>query len=317
MSATTGRQGPPRGGRIGQAAAAMAPVFRAMLDAIVLIVIFLLAEKLFFGSGFYAGLDFHPFWVVVLLTTLQNGLYAGVIAAFFSTLAMEWPARAIGVDIVEHYIQVSILPLQWLLTALLLGAFRGAELRDQAWLKKELRSAEKDKRRLAEELRLTDASLEEVQIEVLTRSGLSPNLVAQTLFKLGSDQVGADFEGAFDAACRLLAQDPCLLVLRRNDRFEVVAGDGTSRELFAAAIPGNKHFDEAVARSVPSVLDSAEVKRGTFGALALSPIRDDTGEPLGAVVILAENADRAAQAMLPASILAGIVKHRFETGQVP
>lgn len=314
MSASTGRSKPSRGSRVGQAVAGITPAFRAILDAVILIVILQLAEKIFFGSGFYEGLDFHPFWLVVLLTTLQNGLFAGVVAAVLCTLAMEWPARAIGVDILEHYVQVSILPLQWLLTALVLGLFRGAELRDQARLKTELRSAEQDKQSLAEELRLTDSALDEVQIEVLTRSGLSPNLVAQTLFKLGSERLGADLAGAFDAACRLLAPDPCLLVLRRNDRLEVVAGDGTARELFADVIPGNAPLDEAMAKSVPSVLESAEVKRGTFGALALSPFRDEAGGTRGAVVVLAEDDAEAENALLPASILAGIVKHRFDTG---
>lgn len=320
MSATTGRQAPPRADTHRLAWTGLASVFRAMLDAIALIVILELAETIFFGPGFYAGMDFHPFWLVVLLTTLQNGLFAGVVATVFATFALEWPTRQIGVDIVEHYIQVSSLPLQWLLTALLLGLFRGAELRDQDRLKTALKSANQDKRTLAEELKLADAALNQVEMEVLTQSGLSPNLVARTLSELGSYRLDENLEDAFNAACRLLAPSPCLLVMSVDDRLTAVAGDRTARDLFARDAHWNTALADVVENSTPSVLDSADVKSGTHGCLAVSPFHDETGHDetggtRGAVVILAEDCSTATQAMLPASILAGIVKHRFQFGQ--
>jgi len=315
MSATTGRPAPPRANTQRQTWAGIAPVLRAMLDAIALIVILQLAETIFFGPGFYAGMDFHPFWLVVLLTTLQNGLFAGVIATVLATLALERPAREIGVDVVEHYMQFSIQPLQWLLAALLLGLFRGAELRDQARLRMALRSANQDKKTLAEELNLADAALNQVEMEGLTQSGLSPNLVAETLSDLGSSRSSDTLEDAFNAACRLLVQSPCLLVMWADDRLTVVAGDRTARDLFARDVSSNTALADVVESATPSVLDSADVKSGTHGCLAVSPFHDKTGGARGAVVILAEDCGTAAQATLPASILAGIVKHRFQFGQ--
>lgn len=325
MTVTDGGGGPMKGvtgqvapsssrWRIERGMVGLAPVVRALLDAIVLVVFLRVIEIFFFGPHFYEQLGFHPFWLVVLLSTLQSGLFAGVAAAIIATLAKDWPVRPMGVDIVEHYIDISMLPLLWLLTALLLGLFRGAEMRERATLETALTSANADKQLLAEELAAADAALDRAEIDAITRSGRRPNMVVQALGDLASDRAGPDIGVAFEAASAMVSPRPCLLLLARQGRLEVVAGDETARGLFAEPISQSALLTEAAEKPGLSILESVSVKPATHGRLVLAPVRDGRRRPRAAVVVLAEDAQSAEQARPAAALLAGQVKQRFGAG---
>jgi len=67
----------------------------------------------------------HPFWIIVLLMTVQYGIKEGVIAAFLSILFyfLEGiPAQTYGEDYFAYHYAVWKLPLLWTLTAFVLGA---------------------------------------------------------------------------------------------------------------------------------------------------------------------------------------------------
>jgi hypothetical protein len=106
-------------------------LFRMIFEGLVLLLLMLAIERLFFGPGYYASLSIHPFWIVVLITSVQNGLYVGVITTALAGLLMEWPPRPIGADITAHYLSVAILPLQWLLVSFCIGIFRQAQIRTE------------------------------------------------------------------------------------------------------------------------------------------------------------------------------------------
>lgn len=297
--------------RIRQAVSGLQPISRSLLDAIILIALLRLAEIVFFGPQAYEQLGFHPFWLVVLLASMQRGLFAGVVAAIIATIAMGRPERPMDMDIVEYYIQLSSQPLQWLLAALLLGLFRGLELRERAALETALEMANEDKRLLAEELARADAALNHAETEAITRSSREPGRAVAALAALACEKDGPDLPAAFDNAAALVSTAPSLLVACQQDRMEVLAGDPVLCTRFAPDIDGNPALAEAMARPGPAILESGAVSAGTHGYLVVAPVRNNAGAARGAVVLLAQDSESADLGLGPASVLAAILTQRL------
>lgn len=69
-------------------------------------------EPVLFGRGFYAGLTVRPFWVVVIIASLQGGLLIGVATAALAGALMDWPVRPLDVDVTRHYATLAIAPIE-------------------------------------------------------------------------------------------------------------------------------------------------------------------------------------------------------------
>lgn len=79
----------------------------------------------FFGNGdrFYNS-QYHPFWVPVLVITVQYGSSEGILAAGLSTLALlfhNMPQHYAGEDLFMYKERISFTPLLWLCAAVILG----------------------------------------------------------------------------------------------------------------------------------------------------------------------------------------------------
>lgn len=142
---------------------------RSVFESALLLLCIRFLEPVFFGSGFYSTLSFHPFWIVVLLASLQYGIFGGVTAACMASLLMEWPPRPIGVDIAQHYIDLASLPLHWLLAALLLGSYRNIQVRELRWLRSEVVRLDEANEELAEELSQMDSALAHAELALVTQ----------------------------------------------------------------------------------------------------------------------------------------------------
>ncbi len=74
-----------------------------------------------------ATLEPSPFWVPVLLLSLQYGTVAGLLAAAVATLAYTingLPEQAIGENLFAFLLRIWALPILWIGVALVLGQFR-------------------------------------------------------------------------------------------------------------------------------------------------------------------------------------------------
>jgi hypothetical protein len=143
--------------------------FRPLLESGLLLLCIRLAEPLLFGRDFYSSLDFHPFWIVVLLAGLQYGIYGGVTAAGLASLLLNHPPRPFGVDITDYYIELAALPLYWLVVALLVGGYRHVEIRRIRRLENELSVAQGMNDELAGEIKLMDNALAHAELTLATR----------------------------------------------------------------------------------------------------------------------------------------------------
>ncbi len=83
----------------------------------------------------------HPFWIIVLLMTVQYGIKEGVIAAFLSIgfyFLEGFPPQSYGEDYFAYHFSIWKLPVLWILTAFILGELVERKQRFREDLKKEL-----------------------------------------------------------------------------------------------------------------------------------------------------------------------------------
>lgn len=101
------------------------------LSAVVETLIFLIGLcwlNFIFGDGSrFIDARFHPFWIIILLVTVQYGTAEGVIAAVLSTIflyAGNWPGQLLDENYFEYQLRLGILPALWFMTAFILGELR-------------------------------------------------------------------------------------------------------------------------------------------------------------------------------------------------
>jgi hypothetical protein len=149
-------------------------VLREMIGVVVLLLVVRAAEPLFFGEGFYATLSAHPYWILVILASAQGGILTGVLTAAFAALVMDWPPRPIGVDITAHYVSAAIVPVQWLLAAIVIGAFRQQQIRHEMQLAAEVTRLTGMVTDFAQEIELLDQEIITLELRAATGADLQP-----------------------------------------------------------------------------------------------------------------------------------------------
>lgn len=82
----------------------------------------------------FIHMPLHPFWVIVLLVTVQYGQGEAIMAAVLSSLFLlvgNLPEQTFTETLYEYIFRVSYLPLLWIVTALVLGSIRARQLQDR------------------------------------------------------------------------------------------------------------------------------------------------------------------------------------------
>ncbi|MBF0145428.1 MAG: GAF domain-containing protein [Magnetococcales bacterium] len=98
------------------------------------------------GSDRFADLCPHPFWIAVILMSVQYGTSHGLLAVFFSSvflLSAGIPEARYGQDAFEQLYELSIRPLSWAIAAVLLGLLQDRHRSERSTLWKAMTAAEK------------------------------------------------------------------------------------------------------------------------------------------------------------------------------
>ena len=86
----------------------------------------------------------HPFWIAVVLMSVQYGTNEGVLAAVLSTLMLlvgNLPDQGVEQDLYAYLLDVSISPILWLVTAVLVGELRLRQINKENTLNEALEEA--------------------------------------------------------------------------------------------------------------------------------------------------------------------------------
>ena len=118
----------------------------AIIELVLFLAITLTVDALFFGGGRYFVISPHPFWIIVLLLTVQYGTTEGILAALLCSVALlvgNLPPQTIDQDFYTWLLAVGLNPMMWSVTAVGIGELRNRYARHQEIVEKSLEESTK------------------------------------------------------------------------------------------------------------------------------------------------------------------------------
>lgn len=98
------------------------------------------------GEGVrFTGLVLHPFWIILLLITVQYGAKEALLCALVASVCLlvnNIPTQQIVETRYDYLFRILHLPILWVATATILGAIRSRHIREREMLEKTLKRAE-------------------------------------------------------------------------------------------------------------------------------------------------------------------------------
>jgi polysaccharide biosynthesis protein PelD len=117
----------------------------AIVETIVFLSIAVMLSFVAGGGTRFSGWAVHPFWIIVLMVTVQYGLKEALMAALFSSvflLAWNLPEQMMSESSYDYILRAFAQPLLWLAAALVLGGIRERQMSERASLVEGLRNLE-------------------------------------------------------------------------------------------------------------------------------------------------------------------------------
>lgn len=225
----------------------------------------ILAYDFLFGSGIrYLDTSLHPFWIILLLITVQYGpnesLLCAILASIF-LLAGNMPEQRITETMYDYVIRTGRLPFLWIMTSLILGGIRAREQQGQEQLKERASKAEEGAETIAKaygSLRKTKDQLE-LRLAEERRSVVTVYKAAQSFDMASSDKL-------MEAAAEMVR------VTLSPIRFSIYRLHGDSLKLaLAYGWPEKNTYPDVIPAGMP--LYRAIVERKT--ALCIASARDE------------------------------------------
>lgn len=118
----------------------------AIIELVLFLAITLTLDAAFFGGGRFFLISPHPFWIIVLLLTVQYGTTEGILAALLCSAALligNMPPQTIDQDFYTWLLAVGMNPMMWSVTAVGLGELRNRYARHQEAVEQALEESTK------------------------------------------------------------------------------------------------------------------------------------------------------------------------------
>ena len=141
----------------------------AIIETLVFLVTAVLID-LMFGNGIrYADMPVHPFWIIVLLVTVQYGPIEAITAALLSgafLLVGNLPEQSMTETMYEYILRVTLTPFLWIVTALVLGSIRARQRDERKNLLNQLWKSEQAAAAIVENYKAAKQSKERLELRL-------------------------------------------------------------------------------------------------------------------------------------------------------
>jgi polysaccharide biosynthesis protein PelD len=141
----------------------------AVVEAILFFGVALAIDFVFLDFDRYRGLDPHPFWIAVLLLSIQYGTAEGLFAAGAATAAFlvgALPEPRVDQDLYAWLLTTTLLPVLWFVAAVVAGELTGRMRRERDTLRAEIEQARKREEVIAAAYRRLDRRRESLEARV-------------------------------------------------------------------------------------------------------------------------------------------------------
>lgn len=141
----------------------------AIIEAVVMLVAFVVVDLIFFDGTRYWDVNPHPFWVVVILIAGQYGTAEGIMAAALATLFLlvgNIPPAPEGVDHYDHLYDIAINPILWFVVGWGLGELRQRHIRERNRLTKDLEDSQAREELISDSYKFVKNRKENLEVQV-------------------------------------------------------------------------------------------------------------------------------------------------------
>lgn len=268
----------------------------ALLEIFVLIVPLTLLD--YYVPSFPNLADFqpHPFWLPVLLLSLQYGTLSGLVAAavaILATLYIGWPQQDIGENHFAYLLRISTQPALWIGTALVLGQFRLRQIERKLELQRLVDELTTQRNAIAEFSGNLRSRCDALERHIASRRQSSGPSAVDALAQLGGaswDRLPAAFAHAIEA---VFGPSTATLLINTGDGLATAAtagardGTGPARRITAAE---PIHRAVVVEGRTLCVLAAGDEQVLAGHGIAAVPVMASTGERVVGLVKLEETA---------------------------
>ncbi len=263
----------------------------ALLEIALFFVVAILLDRLVFDADSFWYVTPHPFWIIVLLVTVQYGTAEGVLAALAASVVLltgHMPEQTLNQDLYGYLFDVVRRPLMWFVAAVLLGELRMRHLREKERLRRQLEEAREQERIIASAYQRQQEIKSDLEARVAgqMRTVISMHQAVKSLEQLDSGKVLFSIMDMVRAVMN--PQKSSVFMLGQNVLEAAVHTGWTGKDDYLRVI-GAEHplFQEIVARRRVLNIASEEDEKilGRQGVLAGPLINADTGEVIGMLKI--------------------------------
>ena len=263
----------------------------ALLEILLFFVVAILLDQFVFDADSFWYVTPHPFWIIVLLVTVQYGTAEGVLAALAATvvlLAVSMPEQALNQDLYDYLFSIVRRPLMWFVAAVLLGELRMRHLRETRQLRRQLEEARENERTIAEAYQRQQEIKTDLEARVAgqMRTVISMHQAVKSLEQLDSGKV---LFSIMDMIRAVMNPQKSSVYIFGQDVLEATVHTGWTGADHYLRVIGAEHplFQEVVTRRrILSIANENDEKiLDNQGVLAGPLINAETGEVIGMLKI--------------------------------
>lgn len=171
----------------------------------------------------------HPFWIVVVLISVQYGTNEGLIAALASTVVWllgAFPEQTILQNKFQYSLFIGKMPILWFCSAVVLGELRMRQIRERDRLRQAAAEAAAKEQKIADAYEAMKKIKERLEIHVA--SDLQTTLMAITAFKRLEDSGKEDgiVQGAGELVQTLVSPEKFSIFIMQSGVLKFVMADG-------------------------------------------------------------------------------------------
>ncbi|MEQ1653717.1 MAG: GAF domain-containing protein [Hyphomicrobium sp.] len=170
------------------------PPLGALIELAVLVAAIVTVDAIFPQVGF-STLEPSPFWVPVLLLSLQYGTVAGLLAAAAATAAYVFNGvaeQAVGENFFAYLLRIWAMPILWIGVALVLGQFRLRQIASKQALRQALVTRTDEAHRLAIYSSDLEARCQRLERQMTARTAAPVKPVLDALAMIAAPAPDAD-----------------------------------------------------------------------------------------------------------------------------
>ncbi|MGH7583691.1 MAG: GAF domain-containing protein [Gemmatimonadales bacterium] len=263
----------------------------AVLEIVLALGALLVLDFAFFGGHRYEAIHPHPFWAIVLVSSVYYGTGEGIFAAALSTLALlvgNLPEASFGRDFYGYVLDVSKLPLLWFVSAVVFGELQGQLRREADRIRTELFAARQREEAIAAAYRNLEKLKENLEVRVAgqLRTVFTVYNAAKAIERLG---IGDVLVGVAELVRTILAPQKFSLYLLNGNILEAATNEGWEpTDAFAREFEDSTPLFQATVgarRFLNATDEEAEKLLAGEGLIAGPLISVDSGEVVGMLKI--------------------------------